>query len=121
MAEHLGIRFTDVGDDYLQATMPVCEKTRQPMGLLHGGASTALAETVGSVAAWLCVDDPTRFGVVGVEINANHLSPAKAGEVIARVEPVKVGRRLQVWSIDIRQNDRAICISRLTTMTLALN
>ena len=121
MGGHLGIEFTGYGDDFLTAIMPVSERTQQPMGLLHGGVSVALAETLGSIAAWLCVDDPTQFGVVGVEINANHLSAAKSGQVIASVKPIKLGRRLQVWSIDINQDDRPICISRLTTMTIALN
>ncbi len=120
MLEHLGIEFTRLGPDFIEATMPVDHRTHQPDGLLHGGASVTLAETLGSVAAWLCVDDPKRQNVVGIEINANHLSTAKSGEVVARVTPVKVGRRIQVWDIIIRQADRKICTSRLTTMTVAV-
>ena len=118
MSAWLGVQFLEVGEDYITASMPITERTRQPMGLLHGGASAVLAETLGSMAASFCVDDPAQSDVVGVEINATHLRPAKNGEVIAKVTPIKVGRRLQTWHIEITQEQRKICVSRLTTMTL---
>ncbi len=120
ITSHLGIIFTAIGSDSIEATMPVNEKTRQPRGILHGGASVVLAETLGSMAAWLCLDDPGKFGAVGVAINANHLSSTKSGEVLAVVKPIKIGRSIQVWSIEVVQSDKAICICRLTTMTVAL-
>lgn len=114
MPGHLGIRFTDIGPDSLTATMPVDARTRQPYGRLHGGASVALAETVGSVAASMTVDR-TRFAAVGMEINANHVRPAYEGEVHATAEAVNLGRRTQVWSIRIVDAEgRLVCISRLT-------
>ncbi len=114
----LGIKFTEVGDEYLEATMPVDERTKQPMGLLHGGASVALAESLGSVAAYLSAKDPMQSVVVGVEINANHLKSVQNGIVTGRVTAIKIGKRLQVWQIDIKdQNENLVCSSRLTTLT----
>lgn len=114
MVEHLGIRFTQIGADYIVATMPVDETTKQPLGRLHGGASLALAETVGSTAANLCLDFESAF-CVGMEINANHLRPVKDGKVSARAEPIHLGRTSQVWSIRITDDrGRLICVSRLT-------
>ncbi|MCS6934919.1 MAG: hotdog fold thioesterase [Chitinophagales bacterium] len=114
MDVHLGIEFTEVGDDYLKARMPVNERTRQPYGLLHGGASCVLAESLGSVAGNLCVE----FGkqvVVGVEINANHLRSVREGYVYGTVKPLHVGRSLQVWSIEITNEEgKLVCVSRLT-------
>lgn len=119
MAEAIGLRFTAVGDDYLEATMPVDERTVQPHGLLHGGASVALAETLGSVAAMLTVADPDNHASVGVEINANHMRPVRSGNVTGRVTPLRIGRNLQVWLIDIKdEKGRLVCHSRLTTMTV---
>lgn len=116
MVEHLGIVFTDVGEDYIEASMPVNERTVQPFGILHGGASVALSESLGSIAAYLCIADPSKYTSVGVEINANHLRSVGSGEeVIGRATPVRIGRRIQVWNIDIRDGqDRLICTSRLT-------
>lgn len=116
MLNALGIRFTEVGDDYLQATMPVDERTKQPAGILHGGASCVLAETLGSVASNLVVG----YGeadCLGIEINANHLNAVASGTVTGRVTPVRLGRSLHVW--DIRMTDdrgRLTCVSRLTVM-----
>lgn len=113
----LGIEFTELTDDYLEATMPVDARTKQPFGILHGGASVTLAETLGSVASMLSVEDPSKTLVFGVEINANHLNSAKSGKVIGRVTPIKVGRNIHVWNIHITdERDRPICTSRLTTM-----
>ena len=118
MSEHLDIRFTEIGSDFLRATMPVDERTRQPFGLLHGGASVTLAETLGSVAANCCLDG-ARFYSVGQEINANHLRSARKGSVIGTARPVHVGRRSQVWDIRIEDDQgRLTCVSRLTMSVL---
>jgi 1,4-dihydroxy-2-naphthoyl-CoA hydrolase len=119
LTAHLGIEITAFGDDWLQATMPVDERTHQPMGLLHGGASVALAETVGSVAANLCVD-PARFWCLGQEINANHLRGVRRGLVTGTARSVHIGGRSQVWQIDIRDDAaQLICVSRLTIAVVA--
>jgi 1,4-dihydroxy-2-naphthoyl-CoA hydrolase len=113
--EHLGMRFTKIGDDFLEAEMPVDHRTKQPAGLLHGGASVALAETLGSVASVMCLSDPEKDTAVGVEINANHLRPAVKGMVTGRVSPIKVGRRMHVWEIKIyNEKYKQICVSRIT-------
>ena len=110
---HLGIRITEIGTDYVRATMPVDERTHQPFGVLHGGASVALAETVGSMAAMLCVEPP--FTVLGQEINANHLRPISSGVVTATARPYHIGARSHVWQIEIRdERERLVCVSRLT-------
>ena len=114
LVEHLGIRFTEVGPDYLKATMPVDNRHRQVMGVLHGGASAALAETVGSFAANMCVD-LKRLMCVGQEINANHLRPVASGIVTATARPFHIGARSQVWHIEIHdERQRLVCVSRLT-------
>jgi 1,4-dihydroxy-2-naphthoyl-CoA hydrolase len=111
---HLGIVITEFGDDYLRGNMPVEARTHQPIGILHGGASVVLAETLGSVAANYVVD-PARFYCVGQEINANHLRPVKAGLVIGTARPLHLGARSQVWGIEIRDShEKLTCISRLT-------
>lgn len=112
--EPLGIRFIAIGADHLQASMPVDARTHQPMGLLHGGASVLLAETLGSTAGMLCVDDTQ--AVVGIEINANHLRGVRNGQVTGTARPVHVGRSTQVWEIRITDDaDGAlVCLSRLT-------
>ena len=111
---HLGIEFTAAGDDWLEATMPVDARTHQPFGLLHGGASVVLAETLGSTAGNLCVD-PRQWMCVGVEINANHLRGERSGVVTGRATAVHVGRSTQVWEIDIRNAaGKRVCVSRLT-------
>lgn len=115
LSQHLGIEFTEVGPDYIEATMPVDDRTRQPFGLLHGGASVVLAETLGSVAAMLCIEDLNEQVPVGVEINANHLNSVQSGIVTGRCTPIKVGRRLHVWQIEIRdERERPVCVSRIT-------
>jgi 1,4-dihydroxy-2-naphthoyl-CoA hydrolase len=114
MPGYLGIRFTEVGTDFLRANMPVEPRTHTPFGLLHGGASVALAETVGSVAALLCIDQQ-RFQCVGQEINANHLRGVAAGTVTATARPFHIGQRSHVWHIEIRdEQERLVCVSRLT-------
>jgi 1,4-dihydroxy-2-naphthoyl-CoA hydrolase len=111
---HLGIRITEIGPDYLRATMPVSAHTHQPFGVLHGGASVALAETAGSLAAMLCVD-PEQYLCLGQEINANHLRAISSGTVTATARPFHIGTRSHVWSIEIRdESDRLVCVSRLT-------
>ena len=117
MVEHIGIRITDVGDDYIKATMPVDQRTHQPMGILHGGASVVLAETLGSIAANLAVKDP--FYCVGMEINANHIKSAFGDYVIGTVSPVHIGKSTHVWDITIRDKDEElICVSRITLAVL---
>ena len=115
LVENLGIEFTDFGDDFLTAKMPVDHRTVQPMRLLHGGASVALAETLGSVASVLCLEDSSKSMPVGVEINANHLSAAKKGFVYGTARAFRLGRTLHVWGIDITDDaGKLICVSRLT-------
>jgi 1,4-dihydroxy-2-naphthoyl-CoA hydrolase len=121
MGEHLGIEFIEIGPDYLIAKMPVDHRTKQPMGKLHGGASVVLAETVGSVASVLCVEDLMKNSVVGIEINANHLRSIEKGYVYGKVVPIKIGRTLHIWQIDLYDEDkREICRSRLTTQIIKL-
>lgn len=118
MGEHLGICFTEVGPDYLKATMPVDHRTKQPYGLLHGGASVALAETLGSVAAVLTVD-PDHFICVGQEINANHIRSARSGYVTGMTKPIHRGASSQVWEIKIYdEHEKLVCISRITVAVL---
>ncbi len=114
LIEHLGIVFTAAGEDWVSATMPVDARTRQPYGLLHGGASVVLAETLGSSAGNLCVDPATHM-CVGLEINANHLRAARQGLVTGTAKALHVGRSTQVWEIAIHGEDgRQVCVSRLT-------
>lgn len=114
MPGHVGIRFTEIGPDFLRGTMPVDSRTRQPFGLLHGGASVTLAETLGSVAANCCIDAARRFAV-GQEINANHLRSARSGHVTGTARPLHLGARTQVWDIRIEdEKGRLTCVSRLT-------
>jgi 1,4-dihydroxy-2-naphthoyl-CoA hydrolase len=118
LGEHLGIRFTVIGEDYLEATMPVESRTHQPMGLLHGGASVALAETLGSVAATLCVD-PSRQYCVGLEINANHLKGVRSGFVKGTTRPIHIGKKTHVWEIRIvNEQNEMVCVSRITMAVL---
>jgi len=115
---HLGIVFTEAGPDWLRATMPVDARTLQPYGLLHGGASVVLAETLGSSAGNLCVA-PDRI-CVGLEINANHLRAARAGTVTGTARPLHVGRATQVWEIRIEDAaGKPVCVSRLTLAVIA--
>ena len=119
LIELLGIRFTEIGPDYLRAAMPVDARTHQPTGVLHGGASVALAETLGSTAANLCVDRQREL-CLGQEINANHLRSVAAGLVTATARPLHRGSRSQVWQIEIRdERERLVCVSRLTMAVVA--
>jgi 1,4-dihydroxy-2-naphthoyl-CoA hydrolase len=118
MARPLGIVFTEIGEDFIRGTMPVDDRTRQPLGLLHGGASVALAETLGSTGANLCVDDSRLC--LGQEINANHVRSARSGTVTGTARPLHIGGRSQVWGIDIVDEAGAlVCISRLTMAVIA--
>lgn len=122
LGSHLGIVFTEFGPDFLEATMPVDQRTHQPFGILHGGASVALAETIGSVAGMLCLPDITVESVVGLEINANHLKSVREGMVTARTKPIRVGRKVQVWDISITNSEGTlICVSRLTLAVIKIN
>jgi 1,4-dihydroxy-2-naphthoyl-CoA hydrolase len=114
LAHHLGIELTAIGTDFLSGSMPVDERTRQPFGLLHGGASVALAETLGSMAANFCVDTAKVY-CVGQEINANHVRSARSGHVTGTARPIHLGSRSQVWDIRIEdEGGRLTCVSRLT-------
>ncbi|MBL7767442.1 MAG: hotdog fold thioesterase [Flavipsychrobacter sp.] len=114
MGEHLGIEWVELGDDFIKARMPVDHRTKQPYGLLHGGASVALAETLGSVGAALSVD-PSRYIAVGMEINANHIRSVRDGYVTGTTRPVHRGGTTQVWEIRIEdEKGKLVCISRLT-------
>jgi 1,4-dihydroxy-2-naphthoyl-CoA hydrolase len=118
LVEHLGIEFLEIGDDFLTARMPVDHRTKQPAGLLHGGASVALAETLGSVAARLCLEKE-RKGVVGIEVNANHLRAVKEGWVKGIARPIHVGSSTQIWEVRIfDEQERLVCISRLTVANI---
>ncbi|HVZ57567.1 MAG TPA: hotdog fold thioesterase [Chitinophagaceae bacterium] len=118
LAEHLGIVWTEIGPDHLCARMPVDHRTRQPYGLLHGGASCVLAESLGSVASALVLD-PSRFRAVGLEINANHLRAVSQGYVTGRVTPIHLGNSTHVWDIRIQdEQGRLTCVSRLTVAVL---
>lgn len=118
LVTHLGIVFTEIGSDHLTATMPVDTRTIQPMGLLHGGASVSLAETLGSVAATCCIDNTVQY-CVGLEINANHIKSIKSGLVIGTTRPIHVGRKTQIWEIRIvSEAQELICISRITMAVL---
>lgn len=117
---HLGLEFDGVGADWLRLKMPVDRRTQQPFGRLHGGASVALAETVASMAGALVVD-PSRFSVVGMEINANHVRPARSGWVRATARPEALGRRVQVWSVRVEDEaDNLVCLSRMTAAVIQL-
>lgn len=113
LMQALGIRISEIGDDYLRGTMPVDDRTRQPYGILHGGASVALAETLGSTAAMLCCEDGR--AMVGLDINANHLRAVRDGLVTGTARPIHVGRSTQVWEIRIENGaHELVCIARLT-------
>jgi 1,4-dihydroxy-2-naphthoyl-CoA hydrolase len=115
---HLDINFIEAGDDFLRATMPVDSRTHQPYGLLHGGASVVLAETMGSVASMMCLD-PKENAAVGLDINANHVRGVKNGLVIGTVRPLHIGRSTHVWDIQIENEaGKLVCISRLTVAVI---
>jgi 1,4-dihydroxy-2-naphthoyl-CoA hydrolase len=114
LIDHLGIRFTEIGEDFVRGTLPVDARTIQPYGLLHGGASVALAETLGSMGAAMCVD-AAEYQCVGQEINANHVRAARSGLVTGTARPVHLGGRTHVWGIDIvNEANKLVCVSRIT-------
>lgn len=118
MVNHLGIEWIDTGDDFITARMPVDHRTRQPYGLLHGGASCVLAETLGSVASAMVVDH-SKFLCVGLEINANHVRSARQGFVTGKASPLHLGSSTHVWDIRIKdENDKLVCVSRMTVAVL---
>ena len=121
MVSALGIEITDFGEKYICGKMPVDHRTKQPFGLLHGGASVAFAETLGSVAAGNQVN-LEKYSVVGIEINASHLRAVTGGWVHGKATPTRIGRKIQVWDIDIKDdNDRPVCKSRLTLAVIKKN
>lgn len=119
MSDHLGIEITEIGDNFLKAKMPVSERSKQPLGIMHGGASCVLAETIGSVAANCCVEQD-KFYCVGLDINTNHIRSVKQGNVYAHCKPFHVGQSTQVWSIEISDEDKKlVSVTRLTMAVLA--
>lgn len=118
MGDHIGIEFTAIGDDYLSARMPVDHRTKQPYGLLHGGASAALAETLGSVASVLVID-MDKYACVGLEINANHVRGVREGFVYGTATPLHIGSTTHVWDIKIVDDrEKLVCVSRLTVAVI---
>jgi len=118
MGDHIGIAFTEIGTDFMKATMPVDHRTIQPYGLLHGGASCVLAETIGSVASAKIID-PEKFICVGIEINANHIRSVREGLVTGIVKPLHIGNSTHVWDIKIYdEREKLVCVSRLTVAIL---
>ena len=118
MVEHLGIEFLEVNDDFISARMPVDHRTNQPMGLLHGGASVVLAESLGSIASSIRID-MNKFICVGLEINANHIKSVQNGFVTGKATSIHLGRKTHVWEIKItNENNELVCISRLTVAIL---
>lgn len=118
MVDYLGIEFISIGDDYLQARMPIDHRTRQPLGIMHGGASCVLAETVGSTAANSCVDLKESY-CVGLDINTNHIRSIKDGFVLGTAKPYHLGRTTQVWGIEIHnEKQELISVNRLTMAVL---
>lgn len=118
LVEHIGIEFVEIGDDFIKAKMPVDKRTHQPMGLLHGGAHVVLAETIGSTAANLCLDNSKEYAL-GLDINSNHLKSARDGFVFGIAKPIHIGAKTQVWEIKIYdEKDNLLNISRLTMMVL---
>lgn len=122
MMETLGIQCVEIGDDYVISTMPVDHRTHQPMGLLHGGASAALIESIGSMGSVLLID-VEKYAPVGIEINANHVGGVKSGSVRAKGTIVHAGKRTHVWQVDIRDEatDKLVCTGRLTVMIVERN
>jgi 1,4-dihydroxy-2-naphthoyl-CoA hydrolase len=114
----LDIKFTAFGEDFIEGTMPVDERTHQPAGILHGGASVVLAETLGSIASYLCID-PQKYIAVGLEVNANHLRPVKSGLVTGICKPLHIGAKTHIWEIKIyTDKGKMSCVSRLTVAIL---
>lgn len=118
MALVVGLQITEIAADHLKGTLPVDERTKQPFGILHGGASCVLSESLGSIAAWMCID-PTKKRAVGLEINANHIRSVTDGKVTGICKPLHIGRRTHVWQTDIfNDDDKLVCTSRLTVAIL---
>ncbi len=118
MGEYIGIEFTELGDEFLKARMPVDHRTKQPYGLLHGGASCVLAETIGSVASAMVIDH-SKFYCVGLEINANHIRSAREGYVTGIATPLHLGNTTHVWDIKIYdEKEKLVCVSRLTVVVI---
>lgn len=118
LVEHVGIEFTEIGEDYLVGTMPVDQRTHQPLGLLHGGASVVLAESLGSVAATMTLNPDEQY-CVGLDINANHIKSAREGVVTGIAKPFHVGKKTQVWEIKItNEKEELVCVSRITLAVL---
>ena len=121
MGEHIGIKFVEIGPDFLQARMPVDHRTTQPFGIMHGGASCVLSETLGSVCGWMAID-PDKYRAVGLELNINHIRAVTQGSVIGTCTPLHTGRRTQVWQTDITEEatGKRVAISRLTVAILLI-
>lgn len=119
LSDFLGIRFTEVGENFISATMPASERTRQPIGIIHGGANVTLAETIASTAANAVVDLRSHY-CVGLEINANHIRSVRDGLVTAITRPIHLGRTTQIWQIDIyNEEGKQTCASRMTAAVIA--
>ena len=119
MSAQLGIEITDIGEEFICGKMPVDERTVQPFGLLHGGASVALSETLGSIGGGIKVYKKNET-VVGIEINANHLKSAREGWVFGKATPIRIGKKIQVWNIEItNESDELVCVSRLTLAVIS--
>ncbi len=121
LCDHLAIEFIEIGDNSLSASMPVDTRTMQPMGILHGGATCALAETVGSAAANYCIDQ-AHYVCVGLEINVNHIKSVRGGRIIGKASPLHLGKTTQVWDIQVRtEQNLLVAVSRLTMAVLQKN
>ncbi|MCP1386120.1 hotdog fold thioesterase [Runella salmonicolor] len=121
IGDHLGIEYLEIGEDYLVARMPVDHRTHQPFGILHGGASVVLAETLGSLSSFLLLPDTTKQQAVGLDINANHIRAVKSGWVYGKSTPLHIGRTTHVWEIRItNEENKLVCISRLTMAIINL-
>ena len=121
IGDHLGIEYLEIGEDYIAARMPVDHRTHHPFGILHGGASVVLAETLGSLSSFLLLPDTTKQQAVGLDINANHIRAVKSGWVYGKSTPLHVGRTTHVWEIRItNEENKLVCISRLTMAIISL-
>ncbi len=119
LEEQLGIEYVELGEDFIVARMPVDHRTKQPFGILHGGASVVLAESLGSVASFLCLENPEKQKAVGLEINANHLRPVSEGWVFGKVTKIHLGKKTHIWEIKISTSkNKLVCISRITMMII---
>ncbi len=119
LEEQLGIEYVELGEDFIVARMPVDHRTKQPFGILHGGASVVLAESLGSIASFLCLENPEKQKAVGLEINANHLRPVSEGWVFGKVTNIHLGKKTHIWEIKISTSkNKLVCISRITMMII---